>query len=168
MTTIQQLHLSLWIMQIHSSWKDMGSISKPRQCSQRSYHQQWCGKWLRSCCMQTMMEDFSAWGLAQPPKSVTIWGMKIHWNTTLAEISSGIELKPVNLLVLPAPIQWTLLWNYGAHSAPSLHSVQSPTSAFEALNQWVDIMEQNLTGKAKATAGHNQKSGAFLKRNGNH
>ncbi|KIM83720.1 hypothetical protein PILCRDRAFT_7118 [Piloderma croceum F 1598] len=46
--------------------------------------------------------------------------MKIHWNTTLAEISRGIELKP-------------------------------------ALNQWVDTMEQHLTGKAKATARHCQK-----------
>jgi hypothetical protein len=61
--------------------------------------------------------------------------MKIRWNTTHAEILRGIALKPVCFIVLCLTVAHIL----------------------QAINQWIDSMDQLVTGKAKAAAKRRQK-----------
>ena len=63
--------------------------------------------------------------------------MKIHWNTTYAKVLCALDLKPVF---------YQLSYNL------------SPTDVCgQALNQWIDSMDQSLSGKAKAAAKRCQK-----------
>jgi hypothetical protein len=63
---------------------------------------------------------------------VPIRSMKIRWNTTYAEVLRALDLKPVF---------YQLSYNL------------SPTDVCgQALNQWIDLIDQSLSGKAKAAA----------------
>ena len=68
---------------------------------------------------------------------VPIRSMKIRWNTTYAEVLRALDLKPVF---------YQLSYNL------SLTDVCG-----QALNQWIDSMDQSLSGKAKAATKRCQK-----------
>ena len=68
---------------------------------------------------------------------VPIHSMKICWNTTYAEVLRALDLKPVF---------YQLSYNL------------SPTDVCgQAINQRIDLMDQSLSGKAKAAAKHCQR-----------
>ena len=84
---------------------------------------------------------------------VPIRGMKIRWNTTLAEISHGIELKPVCLLLY---ILLSHPFVVSGHSPPLFRLLIS------GLIQWSNTSQE----RPRPQLGVVRKSGAFLERNG--
>jgi len=98
-----------------------------------------------------MQEDLAPYSQLCAPKYchlVPICSMKIRWNTTYAEVLHALDLKlgVVNML----------------------DSFSPADVCCQALNQWIDSMDQSLLGKAKAAVKCCQKKWDWVLMNGKH